>query len=145
MLCATDPESLRASSTTGPEYLYLYAKALRDYHMLQWGDIVKTMLAAVKATDPERPDVRDDEWALDLHVPELETLIYMVTKDAKFGDSLKRAVDLHKKYWSKKKEYRLRDYRGFVSVPLTALARMGLNNELKFEVASPYISRELLQ
>jgi hypothetical protein len=143
-ICEIDPMSLRGSSTRGPEYLYLYAKALRDFHILQWDKIVDTMLAAVHATDLERPDVNDKDWALWLHVPALEVLIYVVTKDAKFSDALQRAVELHKKFWSKKKDYRMQDYEGFFSVPLTALARIGLDQGLTFDVESPYLPKELL-
>jgi hypothetical protein len=144
-LLSVDLASLRKSSTTGPEYLYLYAKSLQDYRTMQWTDIVKTMLAAVKATAPERPDISDKDWALDLHVPQLEVLIYLVTKDAKFGPALAKAVELHKKYWSKKKDLRLRDYKGFLAVELTGLAKMGLQQGLTFDVDSPYIPMELIR
>jgi hypothetical protein len=144
-LCQTDPESLRQSSTSGPEYLYLYARALRDFHTLQWTTIVETLLAAIKATDPARHVVPDEEWALHLHVPELEVLMYVVTKDQKFNDALQRAAQKHKKYWSKKKDYRMNSFRGFVSVPLTSLARMGLRQRLPLELVTPYIPGELLK
>lgn len=144
MICQTDPESLRVSSTRGPEYLYLYTRALRDFQTRNWSKLVDMLLAAVKATDPKRPDVHDKDWALDLHVPELEVLICVVTKDAKFGDALRRAVELHKEFWSQKRDYRMNSYRGFISVPLTALARMGLDQGLTFDVESPYIPNELL-
>jgi hypothetical protein len=144
-LCSTSLESIRGSSTTGPEYIYLYAQSLRDFATGQWADIVKTMLAAVKATDPQRPDISDADWAVDLHVPQLEVLIYLVTKDAKFGDALARAVELHKKYWSKKKDLRLRDYKGFFAVELTALAKLGAQKGLPFDVESPYLPMELIR
>lgn len=144
-LCSTSLESLRSSSTRSPEYLYLYAQSLRDFATRQWKDIVQTMLAAVKATDPERPDITDPDWALDLHVPQLEVLIYAVTKDAKFGDALARAVGLHKKYWSKKKDLRLRDYEGFLAVELTGLAKIGLDQGLPFDIDSPYVPMELIR
>jgi hypothetical protein len=123
----------------------LYAKSLQDFITLQWNDIVKTMLAAVKATDPKRPDISDPDWTVDLHVPQLEVLIYVVTKDAKFGEALAKAVELHKKYWSKKKDLRLRDYKGFFSVELTGLAKMGLDQGLTFDVESAYIPMELIR
>lgn len=145
LICQTDPQSLRGSSTRGPEYLYLYARALRDFHTLRWADIVDTMLAAVDATDPERTDIVDEDWALWLHVPEIEALIYAVTKDAKFGDALRRAVQHHKEFWSKTKDDRMSDPDGFFSAPLTGLARIGLDQELSFDVESPYVPRELLE
>lgn len=143
-LCSTPLGSLRSSSSRFPEYVYLYAQSLRDFATRQWKDIVQTMLAAVKATDPERPDITDPDWALDLHVPQLEVLIYAVTKDAKFGDALARAVALHKKYWSKKKDLRLRDYEGFLAVELTALAKIGLDQGLSFDIDSPYVPMQLI-
>ena len=64
------------------------------FHTLQWTKIVDTLMAAVDATDPGRPMFRTKPAIS--HVPELEVLIYAVTKNAKFGDALHRAVELHR-------------------------------------------------
>jgi len=144
LLCRTDPEALRGSSTRSPDYMYLYAKSLRDYHTRQWDRIVENMMAAFDATDPERPDVYDKDWALHLHVPQLEVLIYAVTRDARFADALRRAVELHKKYWSSMEDFRMQSFEGLISIPLSGLARIGLDQGLRFDVESPYIPRELL-
>src|SRR5690348_9186396 len=98
--------------------------------------VLPAMMEAIKATDPERPDVTDPDWDLYLHVPQLEVLIYMVTKDAKFTSALMKAVELHKKFWSKTKDRR-RDYRGFISVELTALAALAKERSLPIDFETP--------
>jgi immunity protein 49 of polymorphic toxin system len=135
---------VRRSPTKAGEYYYLYMQALQQWTNNDMGSIVKTMLAAVKATDPDRPDVFNADWTLNLHVPQLEVLIYVVTKDARFGEALVKAVRLHKKYWEKTKDRR-RDYIGFVAVELTALAVMGRSQGLSFDVESPYLALDLVK
>jgi hypothetical protein len=143
-LCEVTPEALGRSSTTGSPYEYLYMDALRAFGTGQLGGSVQTLLAAVKGTDPKLPGIVNADWTLHLHVPQLEVLIHLVTEDAKFGDALARGVELHKKYWSKGK-MRKRDYHGYISVELTALAALGKDRGLPFEVESPYLPVSLFR
>lgn len=66
-LCQTAPDSLRSSTTKNPEYRYLYMNAFQAFHTGR-PDFVKLIVAAVEATDPERPDIYDADAPLSLDV-----------------------------------------------------------------------------
>jgi hypothetical protein len=140
-LCRTSPDSLRASTTKNPEYRYLYMQGLQEFRAGNRG-VHETLIAALEATDPDRPDVYDDDWALYLDVPQLEVLMYAIGRDAQFGPALAKAVEEHKKYWSKTKDRR-RDYDGFVCLELTALCPFARERGLTWEVESPYLPTHL--
>jgi Immunity protein 49 len=129
---------LKNTSTASGKYLTTYMEALRTFGLRRADGLVDLAITALKETDPKRPDIYDPDWTLFLHVPQLEVLIYLVTKNVKFGESLAKAVELHKKFWSKSKDRR-RDYRGYISIELTALAAIGKEQGLPFDVESPYL------
>jgi hypothetical protein len=132
------PALLEKSTTTGPDYLKTYMQSLQIFGSQKVDGLVDLAIAALQQTDPKRADISDPDWALNLHVPQIEVFIRLATGDAKFGESLVKAVELHKKYWSKTKDRR-RDYNGYISVPLTALAVVGAQRGLPIEVESPYL------
>jgi hypothetical protein len=136
-LCRISPDSLRGSTTKNPEYRYLYMQGLQEFRAGNRG-VHGTLIAALEATDPDRPDVYDDDWTLYLDVPQLEVLIYAIAGDAQFGPALAKAVEEHKKYWSKTKDRR-RDYKGFIGLELTALCSFARERGLSWEVESPYL------
>jgi hypothetical protein len=140
-LCQTSPELLRQSRTKGAEYHYLYMEGLRRL-LLGQQDGVDRLIEAVKMTDPNRPDISDPDWTLYLHAPQLEVLIYLATSDAKFSQALTNGIQKHNQYWSKTQDRR-RDYRGFISIELTALAAWGRSRSLNVEVESPYLAMQL--
>ena len=134
-----DPASLR-----GKQALRLAGRAcsgLIAANRASTGNSVRIMLE--EGDEPVTYTSRPDESTVNVGV--WIKGFYLVTKDGKFGDALKRAVEMHKKYWSKKREYRMQSPDGFVSVPLTGLARMGMDQGLSFDVESPYVPRELLE
>jgi hypothetical protein len=139
-LCRISPESL-ASTTKNPEYRSLYMKGLQEFRAGNRG-VHETLIAALEATDPDRPDVYDDDWTLYLDVPQLEVLIYAIGRDAQFGPALAKAVEEHKKYWSKTKDRR-RDYDGFICLELTALCSFARERGLTWDVESPYLPTHL--
>lgn len=139
-LCQIPPESIVQPKVSAPEYSYLRMKALQSYFTGR-RDVIELLMAALRATDPERDDIFNKTWTLSLDVPQIEVLIYLASKDAKFGDALFRAVKSHKEYWSNTPKRR-RDWDGFISIPLEALAIMGRARQLVFEVDSPYLRIE---
>jgi hypothetical protein len=139
LLCRTDPESLRASSTRSPRYDYLYARALLAWRTGSLQTLANDIIAALDATNPdENDDVVDSDWSLYLIGHQLEVLMHVVTEDAAFEGGLVKALEHHKKYWSKTKD-RKRNYDGYVSIELSALAAQATDRGMSFDVESPYL------
>lgn len=144
VLCRVDPDSLRPSSTKSPEYDYLYMRALQAWRSGGSG-LGDKIIAALQATLPGGGPIPDPQWALHLIGHQLEVLMYVVTHDnEKLGPGLAKAVDHHKQYWSKTKD-RKRNLKGFISIPLTAMATQASEHGLKFDVESPYLATNLAQ
>ena len=139
-LCEPKVMSFGRSTTTGPEYLSLYADALAAFGR-GTPDVVERALAAISATDPKRADIRDEEWALWLHVPQMSAFLKMVVADSGFTASLSEAVRLHGEFWSKPK--RRRDWDGYVSLELTAIAVLARERSLFLGEPSPYLPLHL--
>jgi len=143
LLRQVNPELLKKSSTQGAEYGQLYMESLRAYARSE-PEAGPKIVAAIHATDPERPDVGDADQTLNLDVPQMEVCVWMMTRNPKFTDALTRAVEDHKKYYSRGK-YRRRDYYGYISLDLTALASMGRKVGLPIDVESPYLPLQIAQ
>ncbi len=140
-LCRTPPARLRASSTQHPEYRYLLADALQGFWRGEQ-DTPARIIAAMRATDPNRPDVSARDWVLNIDVPLIQLLFYAVAEDPRFSQALAQGVELHKAYWSATAERRA-DWEGFVSFGLTALAVLGADRGLPVDVESEYLLTNL--
>jgi Immunity protein 49 len=141
-LCELSTDSLRESSTKNPEYRYRYMDAVRSF-WANSGDVLGKFMSALDATEPTRSDIVDEDWTLYIDVPQLEVFIYMASRNQEdFTRALIKAVESHKKYWYSRKRNRHRDYRGFISIELTALSFLAANRGLKIEVESPYLALE---
>lgn len=119
-MCKVPTELLRRSITKDPEYRYLLVDALKAF----WnGDsqCSTIIVNALEATDPQRSDIREQDWTLDIDVPQLQLFFYVATKDKEFEENLPRAADLHNQYWSANKSRR-NNWDAFLSVELTGLA-----------------------
>jgi hypothetical protein len=143
-LCTVPNDLLLRSSSKGSQYHYLFKDALCAFVNRQTGNLVETILAALDATDPVRPDIHDRRIALDLAVPQLEVFIYLISNNPKYGDAMQRAVELHRSYWSTPLE-NSRNSTGFMSLPLTALAALGRQRGLTHDVESPYLPMALIK
>lgn len=136
-LCEMPSEKLRPSSTTNPEYRYRLVDALQAF----WKgspETAKLIIAAMEATDPDRPDIHARDWVLNIDVPLIQLLFYLVSSDARFGGALLEALKLHKKYWTATAQ-RKQDWEGFVSFGLTALAVLAAERHTPCDVESAYV------
>jgi hypothetical protein len=139
-LCETSIERLRQSPTTNPEYRYLLVEALQAF----WRgspDIGKRLVATMAATDPEREDIRAPDWVLKLDLPLIQSLFHVLARDEEFGETFVQALKLHKEYWTASQK-RKKDWDGFVSFGLTAIATLAREREVPFEVESNYLLKE---
>jgi hypothetical protein len=142
LMCRTSPDILRRSSTKSPEYDYLYMEALQLFRS-GTQETGNKIVAALKATNPANAEVFDSDWSLYLVGHQLEVLMYVATQEPEFGPALAKAVEHHKKYWSKTNRLR-RNYKGYISFELTALAKLARARGLTFDVESPYLATQLL-
>lgn len=141
-MCQTSASLPKRSSTTDPEYRYLYVDALRAF----WNrdaEANEKILSALEATDPEREDIVRSDWTLKLDVPQLQHLYYVNNQNVEFAEQFPKAVELHKQYWSSTKNRR-NDWEGFVSIELTGLAAMAYDRGISFVVDSDYVPSDLI-
>lgn len=137
-LCEFTTDQLRQSSTTHPEYVYLLVDAYRGYRN-KADDTFQRVLAALRRTDPEAEKNLDFDYTLEIAVPLIEVFGRCVTRDkGRFDSALHKAVELHKEYYSAS-ERRRDDRKGFMSIPLTAMAAHARDHEISFDVQSPYL------
>lgn len=138
-LCRVNPASLRVPSVHSPDYDYHYAAAL--YEFRTGADrVIDFAMEAMRATLSQNQTVFDNDWASFLIAPQLEVFIYAATGDERFNQALLRALDSHARYWKMKNP---RAHNGYVSLRLTALARIGTDCGLSVQSESPYLPRML--
>jgi hypothetical protein len=142
-LCNVPTALLRESPTKSSEYRHLYKDALCAYVNAE-SDVVDRIIAALKATDPERPDINNRFMTLAIGVPQIEVFLHTVTRDEQFGMTMQRAVENHKAYWAKPKDH-ARSFRGFIAIELLGLAVLGTDAGLSFDIQSPYLPMNLIQ
>ncbi|MFZ6873772.1 immunity 49 family protein [Undibacterium sp. Di27W] len=142
-LCHVPTELLRASSTIASEYAYLYKDVLCSYIHGE-PDVIDQIIATLRATDPERPDIVNRYYMLTKSVPNIQLFYYAVTSDQKFGAAMQTAVQCHRDYWGDSLE-NSRSARGFISLDLLGLAVLGMDSGLSFDVESPYLPMHLIK
>lgn len=141
-MCKVPTELLRSSSTKDAEYRYLLVDALKAF----WsGDPQSSTIIvdALDATDPERGDIRQPDWTLDIDVPLLQLFFYVATNDNEFEENLPKAADLHHKYWTANNERR-NNWDGFLSVELTALAAIAHDRGMPVQIDAASIPNWLV-
>lgn len=142
-LCAVPMDVLRASSTVGDECSYLYVAALQAYEQ-RAPDAADRLLAALEATDPTTHEISDEEYVLDLLVPELQLLHRVMKGDiSPFNEALQFALERHVGYWSKGD--RVREPAGYLALGPAAFARIARAATMPIRVASDLIPAHLIE
>lgn len=139
-LCDFPTVLLQQSPTIASEYRYLYKDALCSY-VNGDEDVIDRIISAMKATDPNRPDIYDRHMVLKVGVPQVELFYRAVTHDSKFGPAMQVAVQRHREYWSEQPT----SVRGFVSIALLGIVVLGLDVGLQINVDSPYLPMHLIR
>jgi hypothetical protein len=142
-LVATPVDVLRRSSTRGDECQYLFIDALQAFEK-RAADWSTKLRVALDATDPEQVNISDEEFVLNILVPEMQCLFRLAIGEiAPFNEALQFALERHKKYWSKGN--RKRDPDGYLALGPLAIAGMARNAGMPIEVESEYLPKRLLE
>jgi hypothetical protein len=121
LLAVTPARIARRSPSRTDEYVHALALALKGFLT---GDPATgdRVISALEAADPDRVEIADADWVLDLTVPELDVLSRIVEHDAvAFADALGQAVELHREYWARDPGFS----GALLPVSLVALAVIG--------------------
>jgi len=142
-LAATPIDVLRRSSTRGDECQYLFIEALQGFEKRE-SDWSTKLQAALDATDPTHVKLSDEEFALNILVPEMQMLFRLAIGElAPFNEALLFALERHKKFWSKSS--RKRDPDGFLALGPLAIASLAHDAGIPVEVESEYVPHKLIE
>jgi hypothetical protein len=134
---------LKQSSSRNDEYLYLQIEALQSF----WKgatDTPQRVIEAMKATDPELIKVGTVDYALNIAVREIDLLFRLLENDSvAFNESLIKALERHKKHWSKKNLKN--DPNGFIAIGILGLVSIAYERGMTIEVESDYIPKYIFQ
>jgi hypothetical protein len=142
-LASTPIDAVRRSSSRADDCQYLFIEALQgfDQRMPDWSTKLQS---ALDATDPEQVRLQDEQFVLDILVPEMQMLFHFALGEiAPFNEALEFAVDRHKKYWSKGD--RKRDPDGFLALGPLAISCMAFDAGMPIHVKSEYIPQGLVE
>ncbi|MCI5121295.1 MAG: hypothetical protein D3908_08940 [Candidatus Electrothrix sp. AUS4] len=130
-------DMLRRSSTRGDECQYLFAEALQAFEKRADDWSVKLRMA-VDATNPEQINISDEEFVLNILMPEVQMLFRLAIGEiAPFNEALQFALERHKKYWSKGN--RKRDPDGYLALGPLAIAGLAYEAGIPIEIESEYL------
>lgn len=142
-LTTTPMDVLRRSSSRGDECQYLFVESLQGYKNRAF-DWSTKLQAALEATDPERVDLADEEFVLNILVPEMQMLFRLAIGEiAPFNEALQFALERHKKYWSKGS--RKRDPDGYLALGPLAISSVAFDAGMPIDVESEYLPKWLLE
>jgi hypothetical protein len=142
-LCATPIETLRASGAVYDEYIYDWVTAFQKFFHRD-NDVVRAIITAMEGADPERVKIAKPELLLLLLYPPIELLYFVTQGNAEeFNARLARAIEDHKKYWSKTAERR-RDVEGFIAWGPLAMACIAHDMGMAITVETPYLPKHLI-
>jgi hypothetical protein len=142
-LARATAEVLQRSRVRADEFAYLFVSALQAVDRGE-KDAAERLLAALKATERGRYVTASDDYVLDVAVPQMEVLYRLLLGEAgPFNDTLARALQSHRRYWSAPD--RARDPDGFVAWGLLALASLARQRGLEVAVESDYLPPDLLR
>jgi Immunity protein 49 len=142
-LVSTPIDVLRQSSTRGDECQYLFIDALQAFEK-RADDWSTRLRMALDATDPEQVNISDEEFVLNILVPEMQLLFRLAIGEiAPFNEALQFALERHKKYWGKGN--RKRDPDGYLALGPLAIVAIAHNAGMPIEVESEYLPRRLFE
>ena len=145
-LYETPPELLSASSTGCPQYATLFVEAIRGF-LDNAPDTAQRLLKTLQATDPDRPDIHNPDWALNIDVPNIELFYNFAIGDRNgFDAAVSKAVAGHANYWSKSKDSdKSRNPDSFLALGPLGLSALAYDRKMPFTVDSDYFPLKLVQ
>ncbi len=143
-LCAFPTARLRESPSLSAEHRYLFKDALCAYVNRQ-PDLTDRIIETIKSANAEATDADWKLRALAMGVPQAEILWHLSGRDApKFNDAMRRAVEDHKRFWSRSEDA-VRSPYGLLALELTGLAAMAKDAGVACDVRSPYLPLSLVR
>lgn len=143
MLVDVPTSVLRRSSTTFPEYRYRFVDAMREFYCGRPSPDL--LMAALEATDPDKYDLFDVDYALNIAVSEMQLVLRLMTANRDgFNRDLAAALERHRDYY-RKSEDRSRDPDGFIALGPLALAAIAHDSGWPIDVESDYLPKRLLR
>jgi hypothetical protein len=142
-LASTPIDVLRRSTTKGDECQYRFAEALQLYERRApgWSDKLE---AALDATDPATTKLIDEDYVLNILVPEMQMIFrHAIGEIAPFEQAFEFALERHRRYWSKPE--RERDPDGFLAIGPIALAGLAVDAGVPIECESGYAPSPLIE
>lgn len=142
-LCNTSIETLRAAGGGYDAYIYDWVQAFQKF-VRRDDDVVRAIITAMEGADPERAKIAEPELLLLLLYPPIELLYFVTQGDAdQFNTRLTRAIEDHKKFWSKTADRR-RDVEGFIAWGPLAMACVAHDMGMTITVETPYLPKHLI-
>lgn len=143
LLASTPLEVLRRSSSRADECQYLFIDALQAFEK-RADDWSTRLRMALDATDPAKNKILDEEFVLNIIVPEMQMLFRLAVGEViPFHEAVEFALVRHKKYWSKSN--RKRDPDGYLAMGPLAIARLAYDAGIHIEVNSEYLPKWLAE
>jgi immunity protein 49 of polymorphic toxin system len=141
MMASVPQDFLTVSGGTTEPYALDWISALRTYWRGEPG-FVDILLRAMQGTESAALRVVEEDYALQLGYPVME-MFYLLTQreDAKFNESLAKALELHKRYYTE----RAGAWDGFVAWAPLAIACLAKDMGVAIEVESDYLPANLLE
>lgn len=142
-LCDTSIETLRAAGGRYDAYIYDWVQAFQKF-VRRDDDVVRTIITAMEGADLERARIAEPDLLLLLLYPPIELLYFVTQGDAdQFNTRLTRAIEDHKKFWSKTADRR-RDVEGFIAWGPLAMACIAHDMGMTITVETPYLPKHLI-
>lgn len=137
-LVEVPPDRLRKAVSKSDDYAYLLVDTLQKYWKHDPGT-PRQLALTLKATDPAHLKLAPEEWVLDIDVPLIDVFWRVTEADSPaFQTALVKALEWHKKYWSKNQD-RARDPDGFLAIGLLGLTALAWEKGMSLEVESGYV------
>ena len=142
----TPLELLRASSTRCPQYTYLFVDAIRGF-IDDAPDTAQRLLKTMEATDPDRADIHNPDWALNIDVPIIELFFrFAIGDDSGFAVAVSKAVAGHANYWTKSRDKdKSRHADSFLALGPLGLSALAYDRKMPIAVESDYFPLKLVQ
>ncbi|MDX3655761.1 immunity 49 family protein [Streptomyces sp. ID05-26A] len=143
LLAGFPVEVLRASGGQADEFQYDWVRALQLYWTSGEG-LIDTLLNAMRGADPEADTIAGPEMVAKLFYPPME-LFYLLTQreDARFNESLAKALELYRDYWTATEE-RAGTPEELVAWRVLSIACLAKDAGVEITVESDYLPKRLL-
>ncbi|RZQ63538.1 immunity 49 family protein [Amycolatopsis suaedae] len=143
-LAAIPLDALRASGAEHDAYLYPWVETVQNFLVNR--EVTAELFGTVMdGTDPDTVQRTAPEVMLRLIYPPIEMFYHLLRRDSgKFTDSLARAAEQHRRFWTGNRELAA-DPGGFVALAPLAVAVLARSAGMTVDVESGYLPANFLR